>query len=238
MEYFRTEDGQIKADFARRLGVILKQYHEQIISIEKYEVSLTLSILQSLLTNCVELLNGMKNSDKKNNPFYQFPIDSQVWGFDDKSIKYNSFLQNQLTIEKILRHIRNALCHPTCININSYHKTTGYITKGGNILIKTLHFVSSPDINGKGNPKTYKTAEIATTFLRQQPDFPKNIQVIQFGHEKFGYQLNGKPFYRIFEIELCPDQLFTFTYSLASYLSHPLIKKWDGITFQIKKIAA
>ena len=60
MEYFRTEDGQIQADLARRLGTVLKQYHSQIISIEKYEVSLSLSILQTLLTNCVELLDNMR----------------------------------------------------------------------------------------------------------------------------------------------------------------------------------
>lgn len=91
MEYFRTKDGQIQADHARRLGIILKQYREQIISTEKYEVSLTLTILQSLLTNCVELLNRLKEGEKKNNPLCQFPIDSIVWGFDNNSIKYNSF---------------------------------------------------------------------------------------------------------------------------------------------------
>ena len=42
MEYFRTQNRQIQADYARRFGIILKQYREQIISTEKYEVSLTL----------------------------------------------------------------------------------------------------------------------------------------------------------------------------------------------------
>jgi len=38
MEYFRTDDGQIQADLARRLGIVLEQYHYQIKSDEKYEV--------------------------------------------------------------------------------------------------------------------------------------------------------------------------------------------------------
>ncbi len=167
MEYYKTEDGQIQADFARRLGIILNQYRKQVISTEKYEVSLTLSILQSLLTNCVELLNQLKNSDKVKNPFYQYPIDSNVWGFDNKSIKYNSFFQSQLTVEKILRHIRNALSHPTKIDINSLHKTTGYITKGESKLVETILLVCSPDINGKGTPKTYKTQQKAASVIRE-----------------------------------------------------------------------
>lgn len=37
MEYYRTDDGQIQADFARRLGRVLKQYHNAILPEEKYE---------------------------------------------------------------------------------------------------------------------------------------------------------------------------------------------------------
>ncbi|MDP3667804.1 MAG: hypothetical protein Q8R50_14065 [Sediminibacterium sp.] len=238
MEYFRTDDGQIQADYARRLGIILKQYHEQIIATEKYEVSLSLSILQSLLTNCIELLNNLKSGDKKKNPFHEYPIDSAVWGFDDNSIKHNTFFQPELTAEKIVRHIRNALSHPTKIDIKSLHKTTGYITKGNTTLIETIIFVSSPDLNGRGNPKPYRTKEEAESTITRDRNFPDNVQVIQLANGHFGYGLNGEAFHRIFEIELTPDKLCTLTYSLSSYLSHPLIKSWDGKTFLIEKLAA
>lgn len=238
MEYFRTEDGQIQADYARRLGIILKQYHEQIIATEKYEVSLSLSILQSLLTNCIELLNNLKSSDKKKNPFYEYPIDSAVWGFDDNSIKHNTFFQPELTAEKIVRHIRNALSHPTKIDIKSLRKTTGYITKGDTTLIETIIFVSSPDLNGRGNSKTYPTKVAAESTITKDGNFPSNVQVIQLDNGKFSYQLNGESFQRNFEIELTPHKLLTLTYSLSSYLAHPLIKSWDGRTFLIDKLAA
>ena len=175
MEYFRTDDGQIQVDYARRPGIILKQYHEQIIATEKYEVSLSLSIPQSLLTNCTELLNNLKSIDKKKNPFYEYPIDSAVWGFDDNSIKHNTFFQPELTAEKIVRHIRNALSHPTKIDIKSPHKTTGYITKGDAALIETIVFVSSPDLNGKGNSKPYKTKEVAESTITRDGNFPDNV---------------------------------------------------------------
>jgi hypothetical protein len=238
MQYFRTDDGQIQADYARRLGIILKQYHEQIIATEKYEVSLSLSILQSLLTHCIELLNNLKSSDKKKNPFYDPPIDSAVWGFDNNSIKHNTFFQPELTAEKIVRHIRNALSHPTKININLPHKTTGYITKGDTTLIETIIFVSSPDLNSRGNSKTYKTKEAAESTLIRDGNFPGDVQVIQLANGQFGYQLNDEAFHRIFKIELTPHKLLTLTYSLSSYLSHPLIKLWDGRTFKIDKLAA
>lgn len=159
MEYFRTEDGQIQADLARRLGIMLKQYHSQIISSEKYEVSLSLSILQTLLTNCVELLNNLQTRDKQNNPFYNHPIDPTLWGFDESNIIVNTFNEPQLTAEKIIRHIRNALSHPMKIQLTSTIKTTGYITKGDTSSIEKILFISSPDLNGRGNSKKFKSQE-------------------------------------------------------------------------------
>ena len=35
---------------------------------DKYEVSLTLAILQNLLTNCIELFNGLSRKEQKENP--------------------------------------------------------------------------------------------------------------------------------------------------------------------------
>lgn len=237
MEYFRTEDGQIQADLARRLGTVLKQYHSQIISIQKYEVSLSLSILQTLLTNCVELLNNMQKQDKQNNPLYHYPIDPTQWGFDENNIIENTFNYPQLTAEKVIRLIRNALSHPTKIHLTSTTRTTGYITKGDTSSIETIFFINSPDLNGKGKDKKYKYQEQAEKALREN-NFPKNTKVYQTENGDFAFQQEGKPFHRIFEIKLSPTNLLTLTYSLASYLSHPLSKTWDGKTFNIQKLAA
>jgi hypothetical protein len=237
MDYIRSKDGQIQADFARRLGIILKQYHESNLE-EKYEVSLSLSILQSLLTNCVELLKQLKDREKRTNPIYSSPIDRIVWGFSEESIKYNSFNQPNINVEKVIRHIRNALSHPTKVDLLSSSKTTGYTTNNNSPSIENIIFISSPDLNHHGRCKEYQSEESARRNMTNSGDFPLDVKIMQLANGNFGYQKDGEPFYRIFEIEFSPDNLLVLTYSLASYLSHPLTSAWDGITFNIQKIAA
>lgn len=98
-------------------------------------------------------------------------------------------------------------------------------------------FISSPDLNGRGNSKKYKSQEQAEKILREG-NFPTDVHVYQSENGDFAFQHQGKPFHRIFEIELSPENLLTLTYSLTSYLSHPLLKLWDGKTFEIEKLAA
>ncbi len=120
MEYFRTKNGQIQADLSFRLGQILMQYTQQIKSEDKYEVTLCLAILQKLLTNCVELLNSMSKRARINNPFTMLLKNTNEWGFSLGSIKINTFKkESELTPEKVIRHIRNSLSHPTVVNLNS-----------------------------------------------------------------------------------------------------------------------
>jgi len=240
MEYYRTDDGQIQADLARRLGIVLEQYHREIRSHEKYELSLCLSILQMLSTNTMELLKKLKGSEKKLNPFYNTPIDRAIWGFDENSIKFTSFYEPNLNAEKVLRHIRNALSHPTKIDLSSSNKTTGYTTRGNtNNNIESVLFISSPDLNARGNPRTFKSKTKAEEHFKEQGNFPKDILIAQLSDGgEFGFWRNEEPFYRIFEIELDTISLLSLTYSLTCYLAHPLIEKWDGKTFNINTIAA
>lgn len=238
MEYYRTEDGQIQAELARRLGIVLTQYHEKIDSLEKYEVSLSLSILQTLLTNCVELLNKLSEGQRRNNPISESPILSEIWGFDEKNIITSTFKQPNLNAAMVIRHIRNALSHPTSLDLNSNFKTTGYTTRNNSSTIKSIVFISSPDLNNKRNPKTYKNFKDAERFKKVMGDFPDDVEITQIEDEKFIFTCSGKAFYRIFEIELTPSNLLTLTYSLSEFLSLPLKKDWNGVTFEIKKIAA
>lgn len=238
MEYYRTDDGQIQADLAKRLGVVLKQYHEQVSSNEKYEVSLCLSILQTLLTNCVELLDGLKGGQRRNDPFYSLQL--SIWGLDEKNVLFNNFSYPALTPEIIVRNIRNALSHPTKINLNSNRPTTGYSTVGETEKIESIVFITSPDINQKGNLKTYSSVEFAQKAMKNGNSyFPENIKILLTQDKKtYAFFHNDEPFYRVFKIVLTPENLRTLTYSLANYLSHPLDKKWDGKTFTIQTLAA
>ncbi len=68
MEYYRTDDGQIQASLAYRLGVVLQQYNSLKTEDTKYEVSLSLAILQNVQTNCKELIASMTKPERKQNP--------------------------------------------------------------------------------------------------------------------------------------------------------------------------
>ena len=67
MEYERTENGQIQATFAGRVGQILLQYDrckEGLPAHLQFDAALAISLLQSLLTQCQELLKKYRNPAK------------------------------------------------------------------------------------------------------------------------------------------------------------------------------
>ena len=230
MEYERTKEGLIQADLAKRLGTVLRQYSEFKINEEKFEVSLTLAILQNLLTNCMELLT-------KENPLTNEITDNlSDWGISIDCINTNTFEQGKMTYEKIFRHIRNALSHPTTLDLKSDYLSTGYTTENNSKTIEKIFFVSSPDVT-KNRLRKYNSYNDAKNWKDRQGTFPKETSIIE-ENEKFIFKLNSEPFYRVCKIELSPKQLLNLTFALSTYLSHPLQKDWDGQTFKITKIAA
>jgi hypothetical protein len=237
MEYHRTEDGQIQADMARRLGIILKQYYNLVSNGEKYEVTLSLSILQTLLTNCIELMNSLDKRDKKDNPLFKTPIDSEIWGILESNILVNSFLTNQINVDFVIRHIRNALSHPTKVNSEIQLQTTGYSTiQTGSNIIENIYFVSSPDLNGRGNRKDHSLDKAKD--LLKDGTFPAGVEIEQLPNNRHAFTLDKKPFYRIFKITFAPRQIAQLAFGLSNYLSQPLNVKWDGKTFIINNLAA
>jgi hypothetical protein len=67
MEYIATPDGQIQADFARRIGQVLLHYEAGTAfgqPQDSYEATLTICLLQALLTNCVELIDKKVKNDR------------------------------------------------------------------------------------------------------------------------------------------------------------------------------
>jgi len=66
-EYHRTGPGKIRADLALRVEKLLSQYGNLTRHLgeeEKYDATLLICALQTLLTNCYELLEAMKGHDK------------------------------------------------------------------------------------------------------------------------------------------------------------------------------
>lgn len=66
MEHIETPDDQIQADFARRVGRVLLHYEaamERSDPQDSYEATLTICLLQALLTNCIELIKSRNKQD-------------------------------------------------------------------------------------------------------------------------------------------------------------------------------
>ena len=77
MEYIHTNDCQIRSDIAFRLGKIILQYEKSInfIDVMNYSSTLYISVLQTLLTNCLEILREIKF---KNIKYEFFDIDQEL----------------------------------------------------------------------------------------------------------------------------------------------------------------
>jgi len=237
MEYIRTDDGQIQADLARRLGIVLKQYHDLVLPNEKFEVSLSLSIFQTLSTNCVELSNVLENKHKIGNPFYQTPIPSEILGVSENDILENTFNTQKIHANYIIRKIRDSLSHPTKIDLTNKLSTTGYSTiLNGSGNIDKIIFISSPDVTSKGKRKEYSIS-LAQKIL-EDGSIQKGVTLEKINKDKYGFIKDDMPFFRMFKIILSPMQLLQMTYALTDYLSQPLLKNWDKKSFIINKLAA
>ena len=229
MEYFRDKNGLIQSDLAFRLKSILYQYHSLDFS-EKYEITLCISILQTLSTHCVELLDSLGNSKQKPiaNPIIEYPINQEIWGFNESVIK--STFNQETNILNIIHHLRNALSHPTNLDLHQ-NLTTGYTTINKSTNIESLVIVTSPDRWSNGKTKGH------TTDISKKPlqFFPNDI-IVEYREKKHFFYQNGEPFHRIFQIELSTESLFKLTYALSTYLSHPSKEKWDGKTIEFEKL--
>jgi len=238
MEYERTKEGLIQADLAQRLGVVLKQYYEYKLEEEKFEVSLTLAVLQNLLTNCMELFKRLSKKDRKENPLTnELTKNNSSWGISINCVTNHSFNEGKITYEKIFRHLRNSLSHPTALDLECKYLSTGYTTSNRSKSIENIIFISSPDVI-KNRIKTFDLIEKAEDWKNRQGTFPKDVKIIKDNSGKYSFSLNSMPFYRCCRVELTPNQLLDLTYALCTYLSHPLQSDWDGETFTIKKLAA
>ena len=66
MECIETPDSQMQADFARRVGRVVLHYEAAMERSDpqgSYEATLTICLLQALLTNCIELIKSRNKQD-------------------------------------------------------------------------------------------------------------------------------------------------------------------------------
>ena len=239
MEYFRTEKGQIYADVAYRLGKIVMQYKKMSVDEEKFEATLYLTALQSLLTNykehIVEMIKKpyakMNLEEKKKLSFFQKNIDG-VWGLSNSCWIQNTFYEDW-TLESFIDKLKSAASHPTNIDIENDYPSTGYITikDDKSEKITKYQFVNSPDTR-RNTQLWFTSKHLAKDYISRNKDtLPENIDSESFG-EKYFLTLNSEPFIRIAIIELTVEQLYSFLINLANYLAQPVLKNWDGKTIK------
>lgn len=245
MQYFKTDENLISADIAYRMGRILVQYEQANIREPKFLDTLRLSTLQILLTNCQEEIRAMSKNDRKKCTFSSNISESEpVFGLSSSMIKENTFPDTNPTIEGVLTHIRNALSHPTALDIKSKYPSTGYTTRNNTSgSISTYIFIDSPDSNN--NYKVYSNSERAEEIKKQieqesgdsiklcvEKENTVNRRTRKIIPNSYSYYLskNNEPFTRIFRIEISVEELSEIVLKLSTYLAQPIQEYWDEKT--------
>ena len=89
--YNETPDKRIRADFALRIGKLFSGYEKKLSSLEaeeQFDATLTLVLLQSLLTTCSELMNKKPYDDYFDRQLVQVPA---LWGLRSDMVVRNTF---------------------------------------------------------------------------------------------------------------------------------------------------
>lgn len=239
MEYFRDIDGQIQADIAYRLGRIILQYESLSLNPkQRFESTLYLAVLQNMLTNCIELLNSLSSRERKENFIFNGSIENEnIFNLRPNQIIQNTFVE-EMSCEKIIRHIRNALSHPTQLDINSELCSTGYNTIANERnVISEYCFVDSPDTK-ENRLKIYNQKEDALRLIQREKNIPKDIMIVNTKNGGYKFEIDGKDYARIIKIVLSTNELRNLTLGLCTYLAQPIQTNWNGLTIKLDIIAA
>lgn len=242
MEYIETPDGQIQADFARRVGQVLLHYEDGIARSEpqdSYEATLTICLLQTLLTNCVELIKSKSKQDRtgltaiSGRTIAENPV---LFGLSPTCITHQWPSDRDLTYREVLQCLRNALSHPLPQQRGTY-KTTGYTTwKSRSGQIEGFTFVQSPWVNSTGS-------DVLPRFKVLEADLPKLATELRFwssDHQTSGLAVvpiagkkhqifrGAEPFVPFLQIDISTTQLRTLTLNLSERLAEPLLQLHDA----------
>ena len=233
MEYFRQPNNRIQAGFALRAGKLLVQYDEMVsetVPYNKYDATLTIAILQSVLAHCVELIGEMSN--KLPAIFNKvIPDIDHVNLINQSHIKDNTF-PSILTYGSLIEHIRNALSHPTTSD-NASHPSTGYSTKiNGTEIISTFIFVDSPWVT-RGKVQTYDEEAKAKNKIIKVNYANYGLTVHKNQKNKYEIHKDSKVYYPYLVAEIPLETLKVFTKEIANLLAQPAIDDWDGKTIKV-----
>lgn len=242
MEYERTEGGQIQAAFAERAGQLLVQYdhlRKHLPPDHQFESTLSIVLLQSILTMCHELLKKRrpKNTSKSLDALLSMAdrnLDAEpsLLGLSKECILERWPSGNGVTYRNVVESIRNALSHPLPQKPGTF-PTTGFTTElSGSGQLEAFVFTHSPWVNSTGSgikPEYWPSRKQKESFqiLRNKCDkweSENNYFGLELIEDKICWSvfLNGSLFIPVCRIRLDVAQLRTFTLGLSDYLSEPV----------------
>lgn len=235
-EYIETPDGQIQADFARRVGQVLLHYEAGAAlgqPQDSYEATLTICLLQALLTNCVELIDKKVKNDRTGltqDASRSLKEDPALFGLNLQCITRQWPSDRPLKYREIFKCLRNALSHPLPQKANGF-PTTGYTTwKSPSGMIEGFRFIQSPWVNRSGS-------DVADRYKAKDEDRPELEMVMNAWSSNHGTSglsiepgsdglnrifLGEKRFIPCLQLDISTTQLRTMTLSLSDRLAEPL----------------
>lgn len=147
-------DDLTRAGFALHAWRLLTQYEQVTKDLSpalRYEATLTICVLQSLLTNCWELWKFLndKKASRVLEPLREYTLSMLA----HPEVEVDDSLPGQPDLKAVLMHVRNAVSHPRMKETDP--PTTGYTTvEDGTGYVSRLRFTDSPDLTSKGALRT------------------------------------------------------------------------------------
>lgn len=242
MEYERTEDGQIQAAFAQRAGQLLVQYdhlRKQLPPDQQFEATLSISLLQSMLTMCHELLKNRHPRNPSNSledllSMAKRTLDAEptLLGLTKECVVERWPSAKGVTYRDVVECIRNALSHPLPQQPGSLPRT-GFTTElSSSGQVTAYVFTQSEWVESSGSrlksvyiPKAGKDVGLEAMKKKVELWASNNrVDGIDYVLENGFWKvvLNGAQFIPVCRIRLGVAQLRVFTADLSDYLSEPV----------------
>lgn len=236
MEYYRTEDGQIQADFARRLGLALRQYRKQSEeSAQDYFDTLSLSVLQSLLVRCMHLTKDLASSSRIRS-FLSECMGDVLPASTEPIVFQKAIPHKPKKFIDFLKILRDSMSHPNPIVDSSKHVPTGFTSiRDGSGVLNRFKFVWAPSIHSRGWLMGYKSEKEASQLVSdclEDGDMDPDRLVVEKDQD-YWYVRDCKLDERISReviVELSSGQLYSLAIALSTLLAQPLNKNWDQQT--------
>ena len=220
MRYFDGFGVRMHSDIAYRLGKVLNEYlkHKKESDVDNYSSTLALSILETILCNFVEHVNG-RDYKKEFKSAYGINLNYKLnnssenpLGLKSDYIISSSF--SQTSYFNFLKNIRNALSHPFNYSYNINISLNKCIKNKEELLHTGVFTCFNDEIYCKDH--LIKDYYFVTTF-----------------REKNNFGVDTLKSYSIYKMS--SNELINLTINLCDIMSQPVVNEWESYKNMIYK---